>query len=84
MNGTFDDDRRALLLHRLEELMEALDLNDIDVSRRAGLSGGAVGDIMRRKSKDPRIGTLVRIAAALGTSVAYLIGETDDDRGHQP
>src|SRR5690242_18817439 len=79
----FDEKRRAQFVRRLITLLLAHDLDEKDLSRRAGLSDGAVGDMTSGKSTNPNIDTFIRLAAALDTSVGYLIGEVQGDRGQR-
>jgi transcriptional regulator with XRE-family HTH domain len=64
------------LIDRLKHLLATRDMDAKTLSRKAGLSDGAVGDILRGKSTNPKNDTMLNIAKVLGVSVAYLLGES--------
>lgn len=64
------------LIERLKHLLDKRGMDGKTLSRKAGLSDGAVGDILRGKSTNPKNDTMLNIAKVLGVSVAYLIGES--------
>lgn len=63
---------------RIAERIAALETNPSAVSARAGHGRTLVTEILNGKSRDPGIVKLSDVARALETSLAYLIGETDD------
>lgn len=66
------------LNNRIEARLNELGLTPITAALRAGLDRDAIRNTIRGSA--PRIDTLVDVAAALQTSVGYLVGETDDPR----
>lgn len=66
-----------LIPERLKEIREAKGLNKMEASRIMGVtqSGYVRYELGERK---PTIQTVEAMAAALGTSVGYLTGESDD------
>ena len=70
-----DDDGQALdnaLGGRLRRAREEADLSLAEVAKRSGLSESVIGKIERGR-RDPRIGTLVRIVAAVGIAIEDLL-----------
>ncbi len=65
---------------RLSDLMSRQNLNNADLVRRAGLNHTYIHNIRRGKTKSPSFEKLNKIAKALGVSVEYLVGETDEQR----
>lgn len=55
--------------------MDEVGSNPSALAKKAGLNHTAVRDILSGKSKSPRADTLDKLAAALGTSTAKLLGE---------
>ena len=62
---------------RLKERIEERGTNPSAVSKAVGGHNTLIRDTLERASS-PRIDTVAKIASYLETSVAYLIGETDD------
>lgn len=54
------------------------DIDQIELGRRANVSGGYISDIERGKVTNIGIEKLFAIADALGISAWYLAGQTDD------
>lgn len=53
--------------------------SDYQLAKAAGFkSNDPVRNIIKRRSNNPTVATLLPIASALGVSVSYLIGETDN------
>ena len=50
-------------------------LSQLELSKRANVPQGVLSDIESGKTKAPRIDTLMKIADALETTIADLIGE---------
>lgn len=69
---------RTILQDRLSRLMEARGEKAAPLAERAGLSNSFVRDILRGKTKSPRAEGLDKIAKALDTTAAYLMGEVDE------
>lgn len=61
---------------RLQEEMERQGLTQKALALKAGLNETAVRDILKRRSRAPRVDTLEKLAEALGTTVDSLLGET--------
>lgn len=59
--------------------MVSRSMNAAEVARRADLNPTAVYDILKRKIANPRIDTLVKIAAALNAPVTLLLENKSDD-----
>lgn len=57
---------------RLRELMEAAELSENELARRAGVPQPTIHRILKGTSKSPRASSLEKIAAALGTTSSYL------------
>lgn len=65
---------------RLEERRKKLGLTQEAAAERAGLNVSYWSQLENNKVPNPSLGTLRKAAAAVHTSVSYLIGETDDPR----
>lgn len=63
---------------RVKELRERLNLSQGLLGERAGVDPSYISLLENGKRDNPGVESLQRLARALGTSVAYLIGETDD------
>jgi phage repressor protein C with HTH and peptisase S24 domain len=63
------------LIREIERRMKALGLTPISTAKKAELGRDAVRDILRGKSDSPSHETLVKIARALGCTIADLTGE---------
>ncbi len=61
------------LSERLKYVLENSSLNAKSLSLRAGLNETAIGDILRGRSKNPRIDTLKKIAHALDVNHQWLL-----------
>lgn len=60
---------------RLVARMDALGLSEAEVIRRAKLSGSWFTDRNKGKAQQPKIDTIVKLAAAVNTTVSELLGE---------
>jgi transcriptional regulator with XRE-family HTH domain len=69
---------------RLERRLGVVGVTGQEASRRAGLGPDAVRDILRGKTRAPRISTLSALADALECDAAYLTGEQDVPRRSDP
>ena len=68
----------------IRSLRKARGITQEEVARRAGMSLNGMADIERGDAVDPHISTLRRIAEALDTSVAELMGEPVAPLGEAP
>ena len=69
------DERTELMRQRIATRLETLRLTPITAATRAGLPRDTIRNLYRQESA-PRVDTLCRIAEALETTIAYLVGET--------
>lgn len=73
----------ALLIKNIERRLLEKGLTAKDASLRAGLSASYVSQIMTRKSENPRLDQLSKLAKVLGLTVPQMLSESalaDDDR----
>ena len=70
-------DRTSLFHRRLGESLDKSGKSRKAISEAAGMNPRALKDVFERPSF-PKVDNAKQLASALGTSVAYLIGETDD------
>jgi len=63
------------LQRRIKQALQAAGVSATQASAKSGLGKGVVADILSGKSGNPGIGTLSRIAAALGISVGELLAD---------
>lgn len=66
---------------RIEAEMTKKGFNETSLAQAAKLGNTAVRDLLKNPDQDPRIGTILKIAKALGVSVNYLL--TDDVYGDE-
>lgn len=59
----------------IKERREALGISQNELARRSGVKQATISDIENEKTTQPWIGTLAKIAAALGCTVEDLIAE---------
>ena len=72
------------IARRIQERMDSLELSARALLIRAGLSERHVGKILERGSGGGAEGnTLIKIASALGVSVAWLLTGEDEPQGRQ-
>lgn len=64
------------VLTRLQRLMVEKGITRIDLSLKAGLGETYLSDLLHGKNIKPSIPAMISIAKVLGTTVAYLLGET--------
>lgn len=69
------------LSDRLQIAMDARGMRQADVCKLAGINRSKLSMIMSGKTKDPQLSTCVALCSALGISMAYLAGLTDDVDG---
>lgn len=68
-----------LVARNIKALMEQRDLDAAKLAREAGLNHTGVYDILKGKSRSPKIETIAKIAAALGVPIAVIFAEQDSD-----
>lgn len=66
---------------RLNEVMKARGLNQVDLSEVAGLSSAQANHLVGGRTKDPKLSTAVKIAKALNVSLDWLAGASDQNSG---
>src|SRR5215471_381239 len=71
-----------LMRERIGMLMSKHGTNAKAVSSAAGLAATFVSDILAERSTSPGLFPVMKIAAALKTSLAFLIGESDDEHSN--
>ncbi|HEY4250944.1 MAG TPA: helix-turn-helix transcriptional regulator [Roseomonas sp.] len=72
------DDAVSPMVERIGIRLDRIDLTPEEVFARAGLPGDFLQRLVEGKALPPRGQKLVRLAQALGTSVAYLVGLDPD------
>jgi len=77
-------DMNAIVAANIEREMKAHGLNMASLSRKAGLSETVVYDILRQRTRSPRVETITKIARALDAEAADLLKislgkEAEDD-----
>ena len=65
---------------RISALIEQRGTNNRAVALAAGMSATGVRDIVTRKTKNPTLANLVKIAEALDVSTQEIIGDIPQDR----
>lgn len=73
------DNLTMLVAHNIQLLMDHLGTNPAEVARDAGLGPTGIYDILKGRSRSPRLETIVKIAEALGVPVSLLFEERGDD-----
>lgn len=68
-----------LVARNIDILMRAKDLDPAKLARRAGINPTGIYDILKGKSKSPKIETLGKIALGLGVPLPALLSEVSDD-----
>jgi transcriptional regulator with XRE-family HTH domain len=66
-----------ILTSRIKKKMELLDVNQAKLAKMAGITPGALSQILSQ-DRTPSTGVLVKLAKALGESVDYLVGKADE------
>lgn len=74
MQTTFET---AMLAVKIRRKMERLGINQAELSRRAGVTRGAITQILAG-DRNPSTPVLLSIAGVLGESVDYLLGKSED------
>ncbi|RBI84285.1 adenosylcobalamin-dependent ribonucleoside-diphosphate reductase [Rhodosalinus halophilus] len=72
------EEKSLSLPERLEAAMKAKGTNSKRLAEAAGLNATAVYDILKGKSKSPRLDTIAALAAALDVSVGHLTAGEED------
>ncbi len=67
-----DDDERRIVGARLRTVRESLGLSQLEVSRRSGIAQESLSRIEMGR-RDPRLGTLRRLARGMGLSLDQLM-----------
>lgn len=68
----------TVLQRRVWDRMRTMGSNQFRLASDVGLGRDAVRDILRGKVRSPGAVSLSKLAKGLGTSIDYLIGETDE------
>jgi len=66
---------------KVKELREALGISQNELARRSGVRQATISDIEAEKTTQPWIGTIVKLAAALGCKVEELL--EDEEENHR-
>lgn len=69
---------QSVVGERIKERREAAGLSIYRLSKKANVSSGYLSDLENAVKNRPSADVLARIAAALGTTVDYLVGKSDD------
>ena len=72
-----------VLRQRIGERIGSLKISWRQASIDAGLGSGFIQDLITGRAKDPPEAAIVRLAAALKCSPAYLLGQPEEDP-HEP
>jgi transcriptional regulator with XRE-family HTH domain len=64
------------LAERIRERLSVVEMTQADLGRRAGIPQSTLNSILQRDTRSTP--HLIKLAAALRTTPAYLLGETDD------
>ena len=56
----------------IQKVLDARGMSQADLARETGLSTAIISQVVSGKTKDPRFGTVLAIAKALGVSLEYL------------
>lgn len=78
-----EEQKNALLAERLRHIRTQLGWSLRDLEQKSGVANSTISLIESGK-RGVRMATLQKLARALGVSVAYLIGQTDEDYGIDP
>lgn len=68
-----------LVARNIQVLMDQVGMDAAKLGRAAGLNHTGIYDILKGKSRNPRLDTITKIAAALGVPVSLLFEEKGDD-----
>lgn len=67
----------SILCDRINSLLAQKDISVSELERSIGVGNGTIRAWLRQESPNPQLDKLVKIADLFGTTVAYLIGETN-------
>jgi transcriptional regulator with XRE-family HTH domain len=67
----------GIIAERLSFLLEQRGMNYTDLANACGVSRSMIGQLAKGTFPNPTVRILGEIARALGTTIAYLIGESD-------
>lgn len=67
----------AIVTERIRKKMDDLKVNQAQLAKRAGITPGALSQILARE-RTPSSAVLVKLATALSVSVDYLVGRSED------
>lgn len=70
--------KETTLQRRVRERMDAVEVKAAPLATKAGLGASFVRDILRDRTVSPSAANLAKLARALETTPAYLIGESDE------
>ena len=74
------DAQAEMMRQRIASRLSDLKLTPITAATKAELPRDTIRNLFRQEGSSPRLDTIIKIAAALETTVAYLVGETDYPR----
>lgn len=66
---------------RVKKEMESQGKTQADLCRLTGLKAGHISPYFSQPDRDPRLSTAAKLAEALGVSLDYLAGRTDNPAG---
>jgi SOS-response transcriptional repressor LexA len=78
MFPSMSEPEKTILQTRLAELLDKRKQKAAPLSRQLGLGESFVRDLLRGKTRSPRAEGLAKLAEALGTTTAYLLGDDVD------
>ena len=70
MGGLMGTESKLAL--NIQKVLDARGMSQADLARETGLSTAIISQVVSGKTKDPRFGTVLAIAKALGVSLEYL------------
>ena len=78
VTATGNEIRVTLTGERIKKLREAAGISQGELGEKSGVDPSYISLLETGRRPNPGVETLRRIAPVLGTSIAYLAGETDD------
>lgn len=73
-----------MISERLAEAMRLRGFGVTELADKADMNHSRVSDILSKKTKNPRIETMAKLAIALDVSVEWLYGKGEDIVSHKP
>ena len=73
------DSITMMVAHNLEAIMASRGINAAELARRAKLNPTGIYDILKGKSRSPKVETLAKIAEALNVPISILFEDRADD-----